>query len=450
MADINDASGIQQAVDRQETLLEDADITEADRDAIERYVRHRRVHGTDRGSYALTTQRNDLCYLRLSAQRGPVPLVEMTVDDLNELLETLQAPTDAGGYGISSGISVYAQTLRAFFQWVDSHDEFRDVDWYEQIGTNTVEFPDPSDRRFPTQDEIDAMVQAARQENNPRNAALVSFISDAAVRRTLCAQLRVGDVDLSGDRPTFTPNAEAVGQKGVDIKPYTLYDCVADLRVYVNRFHPDPDTDDAPLWPKRGYDASAPDEYAVSARQIRSILQDLAETSGLPDDVEVNPHAFRHAAVGRWKERGYSLAQVQRRTAWADSAAADMWAKYGDPDDERIDAEIDKIEGRDPPTDGEGETAEPVERYDCGNCGATGWTTGHCGQCGAPVSPGAKAAVDTAHEVAERLEELAVRLDDPGDRSMALDVKRRVEASPESVDAERVHDLLSELESSVD
>lgn len=444
MGNVNDAANMQRDAVRQWELLNEAEIGERDRDAIEKWVNHRKAHGAKHGDYATGTERADLNKTRLCAERAAVPLVEMGIDDVNELINTLTRPKDAGGYGVTTGIDGYTRALRPFFRWLHKHDDFgepKDRPWWDEIVTGNVEFDEPSDRRFPTREEIDAMVEEARANQSPRDVAILSFYRDTAVRRTLGAQLRVDDLhSLDSTKAYFTPNPEGEAQKGVEIKPYPTY-AVAPLRTWVRQWHPhDPDDDPAPegtpvpLWTAKrkeyyrrrdptlchrcglddldGHDI-CPDceaddnrggnpiiahDGSIGASHIREIIKKYGERAGLdPDEVELKTHAFRHAAVGRWKERRYSLAMVQRRTAWKDKAAAELWARYGDPDDAKIDDAIDELEGREPADDvddvgdGDGADAPTPDRRTCGNCGDQGITSDHCPTCGAPVSPEARA-----------------------------------------------------------
>lgn len=391
MANVNDASNVRNEAQGEWDKLETANIDDRDRKAIDRYVTHRRTHGSASGSYAPATERDDLSKLRLSSKRAEGALVDMGIDDLNQLLDTLTTPRDDGGYGITTGIDAYTRALRPFYRWLDDHGEYGAYEWYEQISTGNVDFDDPSDREFPTQSDIDAIEKAAGQHGTMRDVALVAFFADTGVRRTLGAQLRVGDINLDSEPASFTPNPNGEAQKGVEVKPYPIFNCVSELRTWINKYHPDPENPDAPLWTHPKYEEfEDPDEGAIGARHINRLFKKFAEKAGV-DDKEQKVHAYRHAAIGRWKERGYTLTQVQRRTAWKDQAAAEMWARYGDADDSAIDQKIAEVEGEEIDVDGDDETtAEPPERRTCGNCDLDGITSDHCPGCGSPVSPEAK------------------------------------------------------------
>jgi integrase len=394
MVSVNDASTAEDIREREWRRFENRDLPDKDRGAIDRFIKHRRVHGGNNGSsYEISSETTDLNKLGLASARASKALLDMDIDDLNEFIEDmLTTPKSEGGYGIGNGIDSYTRALRVFYQWLHQHGKEDAYPFWEQISANPndIDRPDPSDRNFPDRDDYEAMMAEAR--GDPRAQAILTFYWESAVRRTLGAQLRLQDIDLSTEgRATFTPNPNGERQKGVGVKPYPLYEGVDKLRVWVNNHHPDPENEEAPLFTvkKRFYDSRDPDDGALSANRIAEILKTLAEKAGVEGETKV--HAFRHAAITRWKERGYSLAQIQRRTAWKDSAAAEMWGKYGNPDDEKVDREIDKIEGEDPPEGGDiDEPTKPPEKYSCGNCGLSGITADHCGSCGAPVSPEAK------------------------------------------------------------
>lgn len=405
MVSVDDASGGQAELDRQWDYLKAADMPAKDRDAIERFIRHRKVHGTEKtGTYAKSSQKSDLHKLRLSSVRADTPLLDMGIDDVNDLIELLTTPKGEGGYGITTGIDSYTRALRVFFRWLDRHDDEGEYPFWQQIKTGNVDFPKPSERTFPDRDDYEAMMREAR--GDPRSQAILAFYWESAVRRSLGAQLRLKDVNLGGDgRATFQPNPNGERQKGVEIKDYPLYDGIATLRVWIKNHHPDPDNPEAPLFTvKQGYDPENAQDCALSSQRIYDILKDLGRKADI--DAETKPHSFRHAAVGRWKARGYSLAQVQRRVAWSDKAAANMWGRYGDPDDEDIDRRIDDLEGQEVELeDEEEEDTGPPEKYTCGNCGLSGIVQDHCGSCGAAVSPEARQREIEEQRIREQAEE---------------------------------------------
>lgn len=434
MVSVDDASGSEAELQAQRDKLKSADIDDRDKDAIQRFIRHRKVHGTARsGTYSASSEKTDLSKLRLSSKRAPTPLVDMGMDDINEFLETLQAPKENGGYGIGTGIDGYTRALRVFYRWMHRHDKEDEYPFWEQIKTGNVDFDQPSDREFPDRDDYGAMMQAGR--GDPRAQAILAFFWESAARRSLGSQLRLKDLELTGEWATFQPNPNGERQKGVEIKDYPLYDGVAKLRVWVNNHHPDPDNPDAPLFTSEYYDHDNPEDSALSSQRIYEILKELGDDADV--SAETKPHAFRHAAVGRWKERGYSLPQVQRRTAWSDRSAAEMWGKYGDPDDDKVDSGIAELEGADVSDAEEQETNEPPERRTCGNCGATGITGDHCDDCGAPVTDEAIQRDLERQKAREKVqagaEQRAFEVENEAERRVVETVLQQLRENPEEL-----------------
>jgi integrase len=246
----------------------------------------------------------------------------------------------------------------------------------------------------------------------------MAFYADTAVRRTLGAQLQLKHIDFTGDRPTFEPNPDGENQKGVALKNYPLYDCVAEVRVWINQYHPENERDgernpEEPLWADpRSYDYDNVEDSGLTAGHIGSLVRKYGDLAGLDEDkIEIKTHAFRHAAIGRWKAAGYSLAFVQRRTAWKDKAAAAMWGQYGNPDDADVDAEIDRLEGREVPDRAEDDTNRK-ETYDCGNCPSQNHIPGdYCPSCGGPVSPAAIEEESGKDPFVEQLEKMQAKIE---------------------------------------
>lgn len=98
MVDVNDPSGLGHKLKRRWEQLEDADIDDRDRSAIEAFVKYRR----DVEDRARSTRTSDLSTLRCASERAETPLVDMAFSDVRRLLNVLVTPRDEGGYGLDS------------------------------------------------------------------------------------------------------------------------------------------------------------------------------------------------------------------------------------------------------------------------------------------------------------------------------------------------------------
>ncbi|OYR82754.1 hypothetical protein DJ84_09675 [Halorubrum ezzemoulense] len=304
MADVNDTNSTRAKFEREQELLEDADIDEDDRRAIREFVTHRR----QMEDKSLNTLISDIGNLRRAAERAETPLLEMDIGDARAFVGLLAAPKKSGGYGLDpdgSGMFGYKRVLRVFFQWLDEEPHYGEYDFGERISLpdrNTKEETISKDDLL-NEDEIEQLKRACM---NNRDPVLIDFLADVGARVSLATSLRVGDIDgLNTPRPTFSPNTDALSLKGVRDVSYPILYSRAELREWVNRNHPDhtgPNGrahDEAPLFPVvEHYDPDDREMMAAHTSTVRKSMKRAADRAGL--DVErVHPHHFRHVFMTR-------------------------------------------------------------------------------------------------------------------------------------------------------
>jgi len=271
-----------------------------------------------------------------------------------------------------------------------------------------------------TQEEIAALVDACKR---PRNQALVEFLADTGVRLTLAGSLRVKDVDLDGDRATYTPNRNAIGLKGADIKPYPIIDSRASLRVYLRHSHPRPDEPEAALFHRfENFDDIEDDDGSLSPARVNAILRKVADDAGV--DKPTNAHNFRHSAVTRMWREGWDRQEIQHRVQW--SLDTNMWQRYVHVTAEQMNEEIFASAGI-----VEDDDSLSKERLHCGNCRETiPAHAEYCPRCGEPTSPDTRELKDQAvNSLADGLAEL----DDVDRRRFVAELLQEAEADPSSL-----------------
>lgn len=420
MVDVNDASGMGRQLQRQWDLLEEADIPDKDREAIAAFVGHRREI-EDR---ARSTRRTDLSALRCASERAAVPLLDMELADVRRLFKRLTAPESSGGYGLDrqgSGMFDYKRSLRVFFQWLDAEPGYDDYPFGDRI-----EIPDrdvegaATEDEMLTPDEVEAMKQAARYA---RDRAIIDLLADVCPRVTLLLGLRVGDVDLEGPEPSFTPNDAVVdGHKGVDQEPIPILYSRGELRSWIRNNHPDP-RDHAPLWPVLvGYDPDEPQQCALGDDRLREMLAEVADRAGI--DKPAEPHHFRRTALTRMSNSDRLTPQeIQHIAGWADDRMLEV---YDYTTAEERNSEIHQSLGfSDGETDADRASIEPVA---CPNCRTkVASSTNFCPQCGAAVDEQVQATVDD-HAAAVDEEKLAA--DDPQETVLWEQLGKKLDMDP--------------------
>lgn len=402
MVDVNDASGMDRQLERQWELLDEADIPEVDREAITAFVDHRR----EIEDVARSTRRTDLSNLRCASERAAVPLLEMDLADVRRLFDTLTTPKDAGGYGLDpdgSGMFDYKRALRVFFNWLGEDPEYGAFPFGERIELPSRDVKGAaSEDEMLTPDEVEAMKEAATYA---RDRAIIDLLADVCPRVTLLLGLRVGDVDLKGDEPSFTPNPEVDdGHKGVDDDPIPILYSRAELRTWVRHNHPDP-RDHAPLWPVlRGYDEENPQESALGDDRLRDMLKKTAARAGV--DKPAKPHHFRRTALTRMSNSDRLTPQeIQHIAGWADQRMLEV---YDYTTAEERNSQIQQSLGF---SDGREDDRPTVEVVTCPNCRSqVSSATNFCPQCGDAVDEDVRAELE---ETRAAIDERKLMADDP-------------------------------------
>lgn len=345
---------------------ESRDVCQADREAIEQFLHE--SSDCEPGSLQQYCR-----ILRLSAERADMPLVEMEHEDAKRLFHDLRHNPEYGRGGTLSPSTVanYQTILQIFLL-------SRGEDWAEDIEPDEADEQETiNPNQVLSQDDIAALVDAADRQ---RDIAMIEFLADTGARLSLMGSLRVKDVDLEGDRATYTPNDEAIGLKGAEIKPYPIIDAQASLRSYLNHTHPRPDRDDVALFHAfKNYDDN---RGSLSPSTVGGRLRDIAADAGV--DKPCNPHNFRHSAVTRMYREGYDKSQIRHRVQW--SLKTDMWDRYVHLEAEQVNDDIFAAVGV--IDEEEGSTKQ---RKQCGNCReVVAAHADYCSRCGTAVSVDAR------------------------------------------------------------
>jgi len=388
MVDVNEPTRIARRLERQWTLLEEADIDDRDRAAIRAFVEKRR----DIERRSRNTLCSDLSSLRVASERADRPLVDMTLEDVEGFFSVLCAPEAEGGYALDvdgSSMYSYARSFRLFYRYIDERASYDDYPFHDAIELPDVEVKGTSSRdEMLSGEDIEALKDAAR---HPRDRALIAFLADIGGRITMALSLRVGDLELDGDEPSFTPNDDVVdGLKDLDVDEIPILHSRAELRTYVRHHHPDP-VPEAPLWAKlRGYDPDARQESAVSGTRIRTMLKDCRDRAGI--DKPVEPHNFRRTAATRLSNADRLTPQeIQQITGWKDSVLFEMLSTYDLTTDSERNSGIQRTLGFSKGNGGDEEDLA-VQSIPCGTCREMNPSSArYCSNCGAAMDEAAQA-----------------------------------------------------------
>jgi len=367
MADLTDPQRYGPKLNNQLELLEEANISEADRGAIHAFVRHLSAED-DVGKGTIVGRLNKL---RLSSERADMAITVMGRDDVDEFLFEMEREHD-----LSEGsMRNYRKALRTFYQ-------YRDVKWADdiRIGASPDRPVDPNN--LLTMDEISDLLDAA---TNPRDTAVIALLADSGLRIGAVASLRVRDVDFSGKAALVTVNDNANVKDASGTTPLTW------AEGYVANWlqaHPRPDESEAPLiHVRRGwYDSDEDGDGSLDYQYLSRRIRDIADEAGI-DRSRVNTHNFRKSAISRWIREGMSDQEIKHRAHW--DVDTDQFSQYSGVRDEELNDQILQHYGFEPD-----EPRRP-QLDQCPRCGAA--LTGDesfCMSCGGPLTDEAAAASD--------------------------------------------------------
>lgn len=362
--------------------------------------------------------------IRKTAERLDQPIVDLTEADLDAHVYDLRHNDSygRGGGGLSDHtISNIENALSRFLKLTHDGEDDHWIEDYDftQTGESKIE---PGDMLSPS--DIQALTTHA---NNMRDIAMIEFLADTGARLTLVMTLRVGDVDLDDDKPTYIPNSNASGLKGAEIQRYPIIDSKSVLRTYLRTVHPRPDRDDVALFhkiPGHGNDYDGGDG-SITPSVVRGQLRKAADRAGL--DKPVNPHNFRHSAVTRMAREGFTRSQIEHRVHW--TIDTDQWATYehiaGEQHNDDIFVAAGVIDD-----DSEGPSRE---RLPCGNCREPlAPHHEYCPRCGEPATQEARNLKTTGQDA---LMSALAQIGDAERRQFIAEVARISRENPERLEA---------------
>jgi|AntRauTorcE11898_2_1112593.scaffolds.fasta_scaffold08628_2 integrase len=419
MASVGDIHNFGDQFKYQLDKLDEADIDERDREAIQEFIRYQ---DTQRG-LAASTNVNNCSDLRLSAERANTPLVEMDRSDVDALLFKYKHD-----YEMAEGtLRNYRKALKKFFR-------YHDHDWAEDIEVGSIPNREVDDEKTLTEDEIERLREAA---DHPRNKALLEMLIDTGLRISAVGTLRVQDIDLNGRAGTVTLNQEAVGRKGASGKrPLTW------SKPYVANWldvHPRSDDPDAPLFhrltePNDGW--SEDDDGALTYYHLQRILKQIGEEADV-DREKVNPHNFRKTAITQWIRQGFSEQEIKHRATWVKDSR--QFETYSQVTDEEMNQQILEQYGL---AEEETERNKP-DIEDCPQCQATlRGSPRFCPGCGLALSQ--KAAHDLEQAEEDIFDDVAEATDED-EIAMLRDLRELVDEHPDAV-----HEALRQVEGGTD
>lgn len=379
---------------------------------------------------ATTTKIGRANCIKMIAERADQPLHEFADDgEVTELFDQFRTGEhpDVKDGGLSEGtLRQYRQAAKLFFR-----DELG-REWAEDIVIGQAERPPVSREKIFTSDEVDTLLETA---TNPRDKALIAFLTVTGQRITAALSIVLDDVELNDRTAEIYLNEDAIGLKGASGPRPLLW-----ARPYIANWlesHPKRRDPQAPLFcatqggsrpQEDGSIISWEEGDVLSRTQAHNRLKAVAERAGM-EPSRMKPHNFRHTAITRMRDQGIDDDRIKFMVGV--KPRSNILERYDQADNRKMMQRLREQHGLAPEEDA------PVGRPsldECPQCQTTlRESVRFCPSCGTPMDT--EAAEETENrgdrvkeslaelppEKARKLLELSDLVDDPDIESALLD-----------------------------
>ncbi len=202
----------------------------------------------------------------------------------------------------NSTLNLHKHVVRKFLSFVHGADKHSYPECVAWINVRTICGKGKMAEDMLTPKEIETMVAATE---NPRDRALISLMAESGARLGEIITARIRDVRFTERGFTLTVD----GKTGKRTIP--LYVSEADLKNWVNNFHPFKNYGDAPLFTS----------YTVKKKRtnlkhegVRRIVRMAAARAGTQKNV--HPHLFRHTRATELARLGWTEPMLKRFFGW--------------------------------------------------------------------------------------------------------------------------------------
>jgi len=218
---------------------------------------------------------------------------------------------------ISEGsINLIKLRIRQFFQWLYDMPRGQYPDCVRWINVRTIKgTSELRSEDLPTSDEVTRMIECTE---SPRDRALLSLLAESGARVGEVSMIRLKDISWNPNGFILTLTGKT-GQRQIP-----LCGCSADLKDWINNFHPFKNDPQAPLFVNpRGQNDPVTN---LTVWGISRIVRQVARRSDTEKRIHVYPHLFRHLRATQLAEAGWNEMMLREYFGW--SKTSNMPAVY--------------------------------------------------------------------------------------------------------------------------
>ncbi|TQD28263.1 tyrosine-type recombinase/integrase [Methanolobus vulcani] len=317
---VDDVHSFETGFIRAKERIENAGISQRNKDLINRFIVHCRREGLKKST--ITTYVNFLRWMieKLEKIGYTKDIDELEQDDFDEFLIYLEDEEEASPGTIRN----YKKVTKKFFRFLTDDDVPK---WVRKLKLGQVETHiQPQD--LPDSKDIDKMIEVC---TNARNRAIVATLYDGGFRPGALASCRVGSVESNQYSSIIYLPRTSKARKTTPPKGIPLTWASGYLQQWL-AVHPLKDDPYAPLWVTLDKN-----QTALSYNTFRKTIKDIAVKAGIKK--RFYPYLFRHKAVTNWILDGYNEQEIKHRAGWSKGSTR-MFQVYANFTDQEINDRI--------------------------------------------------------------------------------------------------------------
>lgn len=291
MSNPDDIHGFDKGYEAAVRRLNEAQISERNRELIAGYVKSSKKNGNKKSTY--TNDLNIALRMALFYNKDLDTVTEIDYDALTDSLEA-RGMVDYN----------YRKVTKKFFKWVTNDEAPK---WVRQIHLPHKETPvQPSD--LLNKEQLDKLLNACTQ---PRDKALVAVALDSTLRIGALGTLRLKGVEFNQHGALLYLSPTSQNLKTTKPKPVPLTWSTGFLNQWIS-VHPCKDDPEAPLW----VNLTGKDKHkAMTYNTLRMTLSRIVDSAGIKKKIFF--HLFRHQGVTDMMLKDFSDQQIKFQAGWA-------------------------------------------------------------------------------------------------------------------------------------
>jgi len=291
-------------------------------------------------------------------------------------------------------MSLVKLRVKRFFQWLYSMEKGRYPECVRWIKLKTIK----GDRELtpedlPTTKEVKKMIESTE---NPRDRALVSLLAESGARVGEISTIQLKDINWN-DKGFILSLTGKTGQRRIPICV-----CLADIKSWVNNFHPFKSDPEAPLFTSFVYSRAWKTNLKVDG--IGAVVRRTAVRAGVEERIHMHPHKFRHFRASQLAEAGWNEPMLRQYFGWAKSSK--MPAIYIHMTQKSMNNRYYKMYGKGEPEEEKPQMLEePRVCSECGMQNPNGYR--FCFRCSAVLDKEEQKRIENKNEIKNTLNFIA-------------------------------------------